>query len=99
MLATLAEGPLQAKGWVYEPKYDGIRAIVELDATGTVRFWSRQGNEKTAQFPEIAQALARGAKRLRRPLVLDMSTGTVANGKIMAARDAGTQVPRDWSVR
>ncbi len=29
MLATLStDRPLQAHGWVYEPKYDGIRAIV-----------------------------------------------------------------------
>ena len=30
MLATLAEAPLKQKGLVYEPKYDGIRAIVEV---------------------------------------------------------------------
>src|SRR5438067_1157081 len=30
MLATLAEAPLQSKLLVYEPKYDGIRAIVEI---------------------------------------------------------------------
>ena len=30
MLATLSEAPLQQKGLVYEPKYDGIRALVLL---------------------------------------------------------------------
>ena len=31
MLATLEDAPLQSDGLVYEPKYDGIRALVEID--------------------------------------------------------------------
>jgi ureidoglycolate dehydrogenase (NAD+) len=42
-------------------------------------------------------AIAVPAKK-RRPLVIDISTGTVANGKIMAARDAGRQVPLGWGI-
>jgi LDH2 family malate/lactate/ureidoglycolate dehydrogenase len=34
----------------------------------------------------------------RRPLVLDMSTSTVANGKVLAARDKGTPVPLGWGL-
>jgi len=30
MLATLADPPLTGKQLVYEPKYDGIRAIAEI---------------------------------------------------------------------
>ena len=30
MLATLAEPPLTGAGLLYEPKYDGIRAIAEI---------------------------------------------------------------------
>lgn len=71
MLATLADGPIQAPGWVYEPKYDGIRAIVELEPKGAVRLWSRLGNEKTSQFPEIAAGLAALARKLTRPVVID----------------------------
>ena len=60
MLATLEDAPLQSPALVYEPKYDGIRAIVEIAAGGhPVRLWSRLGNDKTNQFPEIAEALAR----------------------------------------
>ena len=33
-----------------------------------------------------------------RPLLLDMSTASVALGKIMAARDAGQAIPPDWGV-
>jgi ATP-dependent DNA ligase len=53
MLAMLEEAPLVDESLVYEPKYDGIRAIVELApaAREQVKIWSRLGNEKTAQFP------------------------------------------------
>ena len=51
MLASLADAPLHDPQLVYEPKYDGIRAIVEIAPKGGVRLWSRLGNEKTRQFP------------------------------------------------
>jgi bifunctional non-homologous end joining protein LigD len=72
MLASLADAPLVDPDFVYEPKYDGIRAIAEIAPRGgAVRLWSRLGNEKTSQFPEIAGALRTWAKRLKEPLVLD----------------------------
>ena len=72
MLASLADAPLEDPQLVYEPKYDGIRAIVDVPAGGRgVRLWSRLGNDKTLQFPEIARALEQWARRLRTPLVLD----------------------------
>jgi bifunctional non-homologous end joining protein LigD len=72
MFATLAEAPLDDPNLVYEPKYDGIRAIAEVAAGGTsVRLWSRLGNEKTRQFPEVADALAAWAKKRRTAVVLD----------------------------
>ncbi len=80
MLATLADGPLQDEQFVYEPKYDGIRAIVEVEP-GTVRLWSRQGNDKTRQFPDIVAALTAWAKQVRGPLLLD--------GEIVALDERG----------
>src|ERR1700724_3007252 len=71
MLASLADAPLDDPQFVYEPKYDGIRAIAEIAPKGSVRLWSRLGNEKTRQFPEIADALAKWARDLKAPLVLD----------------------------
>ena len=74
MLATLGEPPLNGKGLVFEPKYDGIRALVHI-APGKprpdVRLWSRLGNEKTAQFPAIVRALEPLAACARRPLLVD----------------------------
>lgn len=75
MLATASTPPaLSAAGFVYEPKYDGIRALASV-APGRplpeVRLYSRAGNDKTAQFPAIVKALARYALRLRAPVLLD----------------------------
>src|SRR3954454_14786760 len=71
MLASLADAPLVDPQLVYEPKYDGIRAIVEVAPKGRVRLWSRLGNDKTAQFPEITAALEKWARTRKEPLVLD----------------------------
>lgn len=36
--------------------------------------------------------------KTRRPLLLDMSTSTVANGKVLSARDRGEAVPIGWGI-
>jgi len=75
MLASLADAPLDDPQLVYEPKYDGIRAIAEVpgasDRHARVRLWSRLGNEKTNQFPEIAAALERWGRRRKAAVILD----------------------------
>ncbi len=74
MLATLSDPPLTGRSLIYEPKYDGIRAIAEITPSprGTdVRLWSRLGNEKTSQFPSIVSALRDLGDAVGRPLVLD----------------------------
>src|SRR5690349_919465 len=81
MLAAATAAPLKDERFVYEPKYDGIRAIVDVRTTGEVHLWSRLGNEKTAQFPEIAHALQKIGRKLKASVVLD--------GEIVALDDAG----------
>ena len=76
MLASLKDAPLDDPRFVYEPKYDGIRAIADIHSEGRssyrVRLWSRLGNEKTDQFPEIAAALGDWArKKLKGSAVVD----------------------------
>ena len=74
MLATLADAPLVDASLVYEPKYDGIRALVAVEPDsghGRVRIWSRLGNEKTSQFPSIAVALDKLATKAGGPLLID----------------------------
>ena len=83
MLASLTEAPLDDPQLVYEPKYDGIRAIVEVGKVG-VRIWSRLGNEKTHQFPEIVAALKKWAGSLDSAVTLD--------GEIVALDGRGAPV-------
>ncbi|OFW18723.1 MAG: DNA ligase D [Acidobacteria bacterium RIFCSPLOWO2_02_FULL_65_29] len=81
MLASLQDAPLVDPELVYEPKYDGIRAIAEVPAGGRVRLWSRLGNEKTSQFRDIAEALETWARARHASVVLD--------GEIVALDDKG----------
>src|SRR3954471_23863284 len=71
MLATLADAPLVSKTLVYEPKYDGIRALVEIAPRGLTRLWSRNGNEKTSQFPAVVKAFETAFAKAKAPLILD----------------------------
>ena len=82
-VAPDAPPPLEDRRLVYEPKYDGIRAIVlvEPGPTPHVRIWSRNGNEKSRQFPELVAALAAWARQLDAPVVLD--------GEVVALDAAG----------
>jgi bifunctional non-homologous end joining protein LigD len=76
MLASLPanDPPLVDAALVYEPKYDGIRAIALVEPGrpyAKARFWSRLGNEKTAQFPELVAVFGVWGRGLSGPVVLD----------------------------
>ncbi len=84
MLASLDPAPLESPRFAYEPKYDGIRAIVAVrtgGGPGAARIWSRLGNDKTAQFPEIARSLGVFARGLKADVLLD--------GEIVALDEGG----------
>lgn len=53
MLATTGDLPL-GDAWVYEIKWDGIRALVAVRGDGSVKVTTRLGNDVTAAFPELA---------------------------------------------
>jgi bifunctional non-homologous end joining protein LigD len=77
MLASLDDPPLVQRGFVYEPKYDGIRALVDVRPSSKkqqparVAMYSRNGIDKQAQFPAIVQALQKLATSLDGPVLLD----------------------------
>ncbi len=58
MLATSADHPFTREGWLFELKYDGIRAFVSV-AGDQVRISGRRGNDETGHYPE-AQAIRAG---------------------------------------
>jgi bifunctional non-homologous end joining protein LigD len=55
MLATSSESLPRGEGWVFEPKWDGFRAIVTVEG-GDARLTSRNGNDLTGRFPTIARS-------------------------------------------
>ena len=56
MLAQLAEKPPAGEGWLHEVKLDGFRAIATVHA-GEATLCSRNGNDLTERFAEVARAL------------------------------------------
>ena len=54
MLATPGELPTQDDAWAFEPKWDGIRAITRLDGTGALEALSRNNQDLSKMFPELA---------------------------------------------
>ena len=57
MLATTAGLPPDDGAWAYEMKWDGLRAIAEIDH-GRLQLWSRTGRDITAGYPELQQLAA-----------------------------------------
>ncbi len=89
MLASIGDAPLEDPQLVYEPKYDGIRAIAEV-SPDSVHLWSRLGNDKTNQFPEVSGALAAWA---RKALAGKGRPGSIVlDGEIVALDDKGEPV-------
>ncbi|MGZ8510591.1 MAG: DNA ligase D [Chitinophagaceae bacterium] len=66
MLAGITKIPFDDKDWIYEIKWDGYRAIAEIEK-GDVRFYSRNGIDFGERFPAIVQAL----KKLNHNVILD----------------------------
>ncbi len=58
VLATLVDRAPTGDEWINEIKYDGYRMVCRVDG-GSARLISRNGNDWTKAFPEIAKDLAR----------------------------------------
>jgi bifunctional non-homologous end joining protein LigD len=61
MLATLAKDVPTGPEWLYEVKWDGYRAIVDLRG-GEATLTSRRGNDLTVRFESVAKAIERAMK-------------------------------------
>jgi bifunctional non-homologous end joining protein LigD len=79
MLATLgsASDLTHEDDWAFEMKWDGIRAVAVVDGDD-VGLFTRNGNDVTAAYPEVVEALA--AEGL---------PDTVLDGEIVALNDDG----------
>ena len=81
MYASIGTSMPDGDGWTFEPKYDGIR-VLGFATKDAARLITRNGNDKTAQFPEIADALRALAKKAQRELVVDGEIIAVIDGEV-----------------
>ena len=56
MLAKRVDGVPKGQGWVFEPKWDGFRAVVFRDGA-EIEIQSREGKSLNRYFPEVVEAL------------------------------------------
>ncbi|MFL5953979.1 MAG: DNA ligase D [Gaiellaceae bacterium] len=61
MLATLDTHVPHGDDWTYEVKFDGFRALAYVTG-GECRLESRNDNDLTGRFPEVAKAVAKAVK-------------------------------------
>ena len=78
MLATLAEEPPKGPGWVFEVKWDGFRALARVRG-GEATLWSRNGNDLTGRFEQVARALPAALR----------TTDCVLDGEVCALDERG----------
>ena len=78
MLATLVDAPFDDDAWLFEIKWDGIRALVTVDERGRVRAVSRNGKDLSPRFPTLASLADAFTER---PVLVD--------GEIVALDGAG----------
>jgi bifunctional non-homologous end joining protein LigD len=78
MLATPEQDVPHGRGWLFEVKWDGYRAICRLQG-GEAELRSRRGNDLTARFAGVARALAKAVK----------TPDCVLDGEVCALDDEG----------
>src|SRR5688572_17606073 len=66
MLATLTDAPFDDPSWVFEPQWDGFRAIA-VAGPGHAALYSRNGIDISRKYPTICAALA----KIKHEAVLD----------------------------
>ena len=78
-LATLTEHLPSGAGWLYEPKWDGYRAIVTLRG-GVATLTSRNGKDLTERFRDVARAVVHAVR----------TPSAVLDGEVCALDESGT---------
>ena len=74
MLAKTAKAPFSSKDWIFEVKWDGIRAISYINKELTIK--SRNQKELKTNFPELEELI-----NLTKHAVLDGEIILMRNGK------------------
>jgi bifunctional non-homologous end joining protein LigD len=86
MKASVGTAVPAGDGWTFEPKYDGIR-VIAYATPADARVVTRNGNDKSTQFPEVVAALRTLSSKARRPLVLDGEIVAIHGGEVARFQD------------
>lgn len=76
MLAKETDKSFSNKDWLYEIKWDGYRAIAEVNK-GDVKLYSRNGNSFLSAYPEVVEELSK------------MKLNAVLDGEIVVLNEEG----------
>jgi bifunctional non-homologous end joining protein LigD len=87
MKAVLVDKPFDTKGWIFEEKYDGIRAICFIQ-DGKATLFSRNQKEMTWRYPELSDI----------PKWVT-AKNAILDGEIIAVGDRGTANFQELSSR
>jgi bifunctional non-homologous end joining protein LigD len=90
MYATLGHELPKGSNWIYEPKYDGMRVLAEASPRQG-RLITRNGKDKSTQFPELILALRQMAERAGRTVLLDGEVVARARRKKRGAPPAASE--------
>ncbi|TYS91766.1 DNA ligase D [Rossellomorea aquimaris] len=73
MLPTLYDELPENEDWLYEVKYDGFRAVLNVHSKNQISLQSRNGKELLPHFPEIEEQIKTllNKKNLTVPIILD----------------------------
>ncbi|HMK16163.1 MAG TPA: hypothetical protein VK450_04510, partial [Methanomicrobiales archaeon] len=77
MLARTGEAPFSSPDWIFEVKWDGIRAVAY--AGENLSLLSRNGKEMAGQFPELRE-------------IRDLAPGCVLDGEIVLLREGRNDI-------
>jgi bifunctional non-homologous end joining protein LigD len=77
MLARTADAPFSSPDWLFEVKWDGIRAVAY--AGETLSLLSRNGKEMAGQFPELGE-------------IRDLAPGCVLDGEIVLLQEGRNDI-------
>jgi bifunctional non-homologous end joining protein LigD len=84
MLATLIDKPFDNKEWVFEVKWDGVRAILFLHKTkGILKIVSRNGKTITHRYPEIIEAVKSSSA------IINCKESIILDGEIVVLNKEG----------
>ena len=72
--------PFEGEDYLFEVKWDGIRALAASEGDGRWRLWGRAGADYTQRYPELA-VLSR------------LPPGTVVDGELVVLRDGKADFP------